>query len=140
MTKTEVLLAVERLEQALSRLEEAIGRARDDLDRDGVIQRFEFTVELLWKTLKRVLAYQGIVCNAPRVCIKEAFRCGMIEDDEILLDMLEDRNRSSHVYDEKTAEEIFTRIRSVYASAIERAVQTLKSQLGIQSRPKSPPE
>ena len=131
MTKTEVLLAVERLRQALARLEEAIERAQDDLDRDGVIQRFEFTVELLWKTLKRVLAYQGIPCSAPRTCIKKAFRFGLIEEDEILLDMLEDRNRSSHVYDEKTAEEIFTRIRAVYAPTIRRVLDNLARQLSI---------
>ena len=130
MKKIEVLLALERLRQADARLEEAIERARDDLHRDGVIQRFEFTVELLWKTLKRVLEYEGLSCTSPRACIKEAFRHGLIGDDEVLLDMLEDRNRCSHVYDEKAAEEIFTRIRSVYAGAIQRVLATLQHSLG----------
>ena len=99
---------------------------QDELDRDGVIQRFEFTVELFWKTLKLLLAYQGIDCASPRRCIKEAFRAGLIGDDEILLDMLEDRNRSSYIYDESTAEEIFERIVKVYVPTLERILEGIK--------------
>ena len=89
-------------------------RAEDDLDKDGVIQRFEFTVELLWKALRSILAYHGIDCYSPRSCIKESFKSQLIDDDEIILDMLEDRNRSSYIYSEKTSEEIFERIKRVY--------------------------
>jgi len=91
------------MSRAEKRLKETIPQMQDDLDRDEVIQRFEFTLELLWKTLKLLLAYQGIECASPRKGIKEAFRAGLIGDDEILLDMLEDRNRSFHIYDESTA-------------------------------------
>ncbi|RTZ72029.1 MAG: nucleotidyltransferase [Gammaproteobacteria bacterium] len=129
MKKTDVLLAIERLKQAVARLEDALGRVRDDLDRDGAIQRFEFTVELLWKTLAIQLEYQGITCQSPRNCIKLAFRHGLIEDDELLLDMIEDRNRSSHVYNEKTAEEIFTRISKLYAKSIRQVLERLESTL-----------
>ena len=127
MKKTDVLLAINRLEQAVSRLEDALTRVHDDLDRDGAIQRFEFTAELLWKTLSTLLEFQGISCQSPRNCIKLAFRHGLIADDEVLLDMIEDRNRSSHVYNEKTAEAIFTRIQGVYADSI-RKVLTAISQ------------
>jgi len=126
MKKTGLYLALDKLEQAFGRLKEALPEVRDDLDRDGVIQRFEFTVELLWKTLKIILAYQGVECASPRRCIKEAFRAGLIEDDEILLDMLEDRNRSSHIYDEATAEEIFERIAKVYIPVLEKTLETLR--------------
>ncbi|MBX6423899.1 nucleotidyltransferase substrate binding protein [Thermosulfurimonas sp. F29] len=78
MKKTEVYLALERLKEAASRLEEALPRVKDDLDRDGVIQRFEFTFELFWKTLKFILEYQGISCTSPRQCLKEAFKMGLI--------------------------------------------------------------
>ena len=114
MTKSEVLVKINNFEKGLSRLKEAVERAKDDLDKDGVIQRFEFTIELLWKALKTVLAYQGIECYSPRSCIKEAYKSYLIEDDEIILDMLEDRNRSSHIYSETTSEEIFERIKKVY--------------------------
>ena len=114
MQKSEVLIKTDNFEKGLNRLKEAVERAKDDLDKDGVIQRFEFTIELLWKVLKAILNYQGIECYSPRSCIKEAFKVNLIEDDEIILDMLEDRNRSSHIYSETTSEEIFERIKKVY--------------------------
>lgn len=116
--KAEVLLAIERLQAAYERLQEATGRVQDDLDRDGAIQRFKFTVELLWKTLKIALRYEGIDCESPRSCIKQAFRNGLIGDDEIILDMIEDRNRSSHVYSEAAAQAIYERIEQVYLPVI----------------------
>jgi nucleotidyltransferase substrate binding protein (TIGR01987 family) len=112
--KSNVLLKINNFEKALNRLDEAVKRTKDDLDKDGVIQRFEFSVELLWKSLKAILNYLGIECYSPRSCIKEAFKAGIIDDDEIILDMLQDRNLSSHIYSETTNEEIFERIKNVY--------------------------
>ncbi len=129
VTKTEVLLALRRLRQAFERLEEGVRQAQDPLERDGVIQRFEFTFELLWKTLKRILEYYGVICAGPRPCIKESFRQGLLPDDEILLDMLDDRNQTSHIYDEELAETIFQRIREVYVPAIARILQHLEAKL-----------
>ncbi len=114
MKKSDVLLKISNFERALDRLIEAVEQAKDELDKDGVIQRFEFTFELLWKTLKSILEYNGIECYSPRNCIKEAFKSNLIDDDEIILDMLEDRNLSSHIYNQKTSEEIFNRIKDVY--------------------------
>ena len=119
MRKVEVLERIDKFQRALNRLKEAVQRAEDELDRDGVIQRFEFTFELLWKTLKAILTYQGVECYSPRDCIKKAFRHGIIDDDEIFLDLLEDRNLSSHVYDEETAKEIFERIKKFYLKTLE---------------------
>ena len=114
MKKSEVLLKIEKFNQAVERLKEAVQTAKSQLEKDGTIQRFEFTVELFWKTLKAILSYQGIECYSPRDCIKKAYRYGIIDDDEILLDMLEDRNLSSHIYSQTTAEEIFERIKTIY--------------------------
>ena len=97
-------------------MEESVQIAKDELDKDGVIQRFEFTVELLWKALKTMLAYEGIECYSPRNCIKEAFKANFIDDDEIILDMLEDRNMSSRIYNKVTSEEIFERIKELYVN------------------------
>ena len=114
MKKSDVLIKIENFENALKRLEEAVLIAKDELDKDGVIQRFEFTVEMLWKALKAILNYQGIECYSPRSCIKEAFRADIIDDDEVVLDMLEDRNLSSSIYDRLKNEEIYERIKRVY--------------------------
>ena len=119
MKKSDVMLKIQKFEKALERLREAVIQAKDELDKDGVIQRFEFTVEMLWKTLKAILEYQGIECYSPRNCVKEAFKANIIGDDEIILDMLEDRNLSSHIYDQKVSEEIFQRIKNVYLSYLE---------------------
>ena len=68
MKKIEV--AVENYADALQRLFEGIEEAKNELNRDGVIQHFEFTFEQFWKTLKIVLNYEGITCKTPRSCIK----------------------------------------------------------------------
>ncbi|NPA11621.1 MAG: nucleotidyltransferase [Epsilonproteobacteria bacterium] len=114
MMKSQAILKIKNFEKALSRLEEGVNEAKNDLDKDGVIQRFEFTIELLWKALRAVLLYQGIECYSPRSCIKEAFKANIIDDDELILDMLEDRNISSHAYDEDKSLELFERIKNVY--------------------------
>ena len=114
MTKSEALLKIKNFEKALNRLDEGVKEAKNELDKDGVIQRFEFTVELLWKALRAVLLYQGIECFSPRNCVKEAFKAKIINDDEIILDMLEDRNVSSHVYNEEKSEALFERIKNIY--------------------------
>ncbi len=127
MKKSEIYLSVKKLENAVKSLKEAVSIAQTDLEKDGTIQRFEFTVELLWKTLKTILLYNGVECNNPRTCIKEAFRNRIIEDDEILLDMLEDRNVSTCMYDEITSVEIFERIKNVYSDILENITKSIQS-------------
>ncbi|HOL63580.1 MAG: nucleotidyltransferase substrate binding protein [Elusimicrobiales bacterium] len=130
MTKSEVIIAIERLKKVFQKLKEATIKAKDDLDRDGVIQRFEFTTELLWKTLKIVLEYQSIdASQGPKYVVKQAFKFGYIPDDEIILDILNDRNQTSHIYEEKTAEEIYTRISKIYVSKIEEIINHLESKV-----------
>ena len=124
-----VKYAVEKFTNGFERLKEAITLAKDDLDKDGAIQRFEFTFELLWKALKIFLEYQGILVNTPRESLKEAFRINLLGDEEIFLDMLEDRNRTSHIYDKETSEEIFERIKTVYLQAIKKVLDNLRGKI-----------
>lgn len=121
--------AVSKLENAYLRLSEGARDAEDELDKDGVIQRFEFTFELLWKALKIFLEHQGIDAKTPRDSLKEAFRIELFENEEIFLDMLEDRNKTSHIYDKQTSEEIFNRIISQYLKAIEELLKKLKLKI-----------
>ncbi len=134
MNSAEMGYAVGKLKRAFLRLKGAVEEAVDDLDRDGTIQRFEFTFELLWKAIKVILEYEGLYCAGPRSCIKEAARRGFLVDGEILLDMLEDRNKSTHIYDEETANEIFERIRDCYVGAIERNVTLFEDFVGVRRR------
>ena len=85
---------------------------------DGTIQRFEFTYELAWKLAKAALSHYGVDAPTPRMVIKEAFKANIIEDGDGWIDMLEDRNRTSHLYDEKQALTIYEKIKNKYAKLL----------------------
>ena len=78
---------------------------------DATIQRFEFTFELSWKFLKEFFFERGLDLNYPKEIIKEAFSVNLIDDEGLWIKMLRDRNMTSHTYDEKLADEIFSRIK-----------------------------
>lgn len=97
--------------RALDRLTEALARSPDEpLVVDASIQRFEFTFELFWKLVRRLLAEQGIEAASPRTTLRHAFRLGWLDDEAQWLGMLDDRNRTSHTYHEALALEIFSRL------------------------------
>ena len=90
-------------------------RKLSDLERDGMIQRFEYTQELAWKLLKNYIEYQGEAqMGGSRDTIRQAFRLGLIENSEPWFDMLESRNLTSHVYDEETEMTVIERIVDTY--------------------------
>jgi nucleotidyltransferase substrate binding protein (TIGR01987 family) len=66
--------------------------------RDATIQRFEFVVELCWKTLKRCLLIEGIEAYTPKEVLKQAFQSHWLDSEKIWLEMLDDRNLMSHIY------------------------------------------
>lgn len=121
--------SIKKLKKAYRKLSTGIKLTKDELDRDGVIQRFEFTFELLWKALKIYLENQGIIVKTPRDSFAEAFRINIISDEKIFLDMLEDRNNTSHIYDEETAKKIFNRIRENYKLKIKEVLIFLEKYL-----------
>jgi nucleotidyltransferase substrate binding protein (TIGR01987 family) len=105
--------------KALSQLERAIALKRErtlsDLEKQGLIQSFEFTYELAWNTLKDYLVWQGIAgIVGSRDTIREAFSRDLIADGDIWMKMLIDRNRTSHTYNEQTAAEILANIDHLY--------------------------
>lgn len=120
--------ALNRFQKAVDRLQEACREAKDELDKDGAIQRFEFTFELLWKCLKITLEAEGILCKTPRESLKGAFRAGIIKNEEAFLDMLEDRNKASHIYDKTESEKIFKRIKQNHLPNLVKVVKTLKKR------------
>jgi nucleotidyltransferase substrate binding protein (TIGR01987 family) len=123
--KDELKYSIEQFNKTLSRLNAGIKKAKDQLDNDGVIQRFEFTFELLWKTLRLFLLDEGIITKSPKEALKEAFRFGLIKDEEIFLDMLEDRNQTSHIYSEEISKEIVLRIKKFYLSKLTKLSKEL---------------
>lgn len=95
----------ENYEKALRLLREALAdvNSLSELEKEGVVQRFEFTVELAWKTMKDYLEYNGVVLeqSAPKPVVKQAFAAKIITDGQLWIDMLDRRNLLSHTYDEK---------------------------------------
>ena len=89
---------------ALARLHEAIKESKSTESltvRDGVIQRFEFTSELAWKTIREYLLSQEVTdINSPKRVMIEAYNNELITDEEGWIQVLHDRNSTSHIYDE----------------------------------------
>lgn len=89
------------LEAALATLEEILAYQPSVIVRDATIQRFEYTIEATWKALKHyLLEYEGIECQTPKGCIREAFKANLLkeEETEAFLHMIDDRNLTSHAY------------------------------------------
>lgn len=101
---------------ALNRLDESIKLdIYNSIVIDGVIQRFEFTFELSWKLMKAYLEYEGIEdAKSPRATIKEAYKYELIENGDDWIAMMIDRNKTSHIYDEAKAIEIYNKIKSIH--------------------------
>ena len=78
-----------------------------DLEKEGLIQRFEYTYELAWKVMKDYLEYQGITgITGSRDAIREAFQKELITNGENWMNMIKSRNQTTHLYNEATAQEL----------------------------------
>ena len=92
----------ENFERALGLLREALKdvESLSELEKEGLVQRFEYTLELAWNTLRDYLYYQGIAVEpaTPRTVIKQAFKVGIIDDGQLWLEMIDHRNLLSHTY------------------------------------------
>ncbi len=90
-------------------------RPLSDLEKQGLIQGFEFTHELAWKVLKDYLEYEGIQgLIGSRSTVREAFKQGLIADGEVWMDMIEKRNLSSHTYNLDLASDLVEAIHDTY--------------------------
>ena len=95
------------LDQLISAVELAQQRALSNLEKQGLIQAFEFTHELAWNVLKDYFEYQGnSQINGSRDAAREAFRMGLISDGAAWMEMIQSRNQTSRTYNQSTADEI----------------------------------
>lgn len=87
----------------------------DDIIKEGLIQRFEYTHELAWKVMKDFLEQAGnLKIYGSKDATKEAFAAELVINGEVWMDMIKSRNQTSHTYNEETADEIFTKIMHEY--------------------------
>lgn len=100
---------------------------KNDIIRDSLIQRFEFTYELTHKALREFMKYLGVTLenSFPRTIYKKAYVNDLISDDKVWIRLLEDRNSTSHIYSESLANEVASRIVSEYVKAIGELVENL---------------
>ncbi|MCD6533366.1 MAG: nucleotidyltransferase substrate binding protein [Deltaproteobacteria bacterium] len=115
------------LKRAFAQLQRGLAIEKpSDIEQQGIIQSFEFTFELAWKTLKDYLESQGVACNFPREVIKQSFHYEIIMHGDVWLDMLGKRNLLSHTYDEKAAQEAYRLIKDIYFSKIAALMSRLQ--------------
>ena len=120
--------------KALARLAEAIAlrqqRGLTELERQGLIQAFEFTHELAWNTLKDIAEFQGATgLLGSRDATLYAFKSGLIEDGENWMQMIESRNLSTHTYNESVAQEVESRIANSYFELFRRLATRLQERI-----------
>jgi len=120
----------QNFEKSLRSLEEAIKINDPDLiQRAGLIQFFEMSFELAWNTLEDYMEAQGFIdVKAPRAAIKKAFAIGIIADGHTWLKALENRNLTSHTYDEDTANQVVKLIRDSYYPLLRALDKELKAR------------
>ena len=105
----------QNFEKAIMLLQDAVKKTSlSDLEKAGVIQFYELTFELAWKTVKDYLEDKNVEVKFPRDAMKEGFLYEIINDGEIWLDMLQKRNLMSHTYDEKNANLAYNLITEQY--------------------------
>lgn len=133
------LIKCENFCRACTRLNEALQEYGDfpesTVVRDGVIQRFEFTFELGWKSLKEYMEDQGAAgeFQFPKGVLKAAYAAGLISDADVWLDMLASRNVTSHIYDDAQAAQVLDAIRNCYFDPLNALKEFYRRQADAQA-------
>ncbi len=119
----------QNFEKALRFLEESLLKpVPTPIEEAGIVQVFEFTFELAWKTLKDYLEAQGVEVQFPRDALKQAFAANLLDDGDVWLDMLEKRNLMAHTYNETSARLALSLIRNSYVRQLRVLYEVLESK------------
>jgi nucleotidyltransferase substrate binding protein (TIGR01987 family) len=121
--------ALKKLSEAINYIKKDLGKKENDIEnenadkileeiiKEGLIQRFEYTYEMAWNVMKDYALYQGnSEISGSRDAIRFAFSSNLIVNGELWMDMIKSRIKTSHTYDEETAEEIYKKILNDYYS------------------------
>ena len=121
-------------QRAVSTLDEILQMPFSVIIRDASIQRFEYSFESLWKLLKAYLnEHEGIVCNSPKRCFREALKARLlsVKETETCLTMTDDRNLTSHTYIKAVAEAIYGKLPS-YLEVMNRLLANIRKQIELE--------
>lgn len=119
--------------RALSLLKSALANGPDalnDLEKEGTVQRFEYTVERAWKVLKDYLEFSGVQLASvtPKSVVKAGFAARIVTDGQLWIDMLDHRNLLAHKYDQALLDQGLTEIQERYLPALDTLHQYLQAQ------------
>ena len=121
--------------KALAKLEE-VAATHDidklsDLEKEGMIQRFEYTFELAWKTLQDLLEYKGYRdITGPNPVLEQALKDGYIENERTWRNMKKSRELTSHTYNSETADDIAEKIIEEYYGSLKELGYRLEEERG----------
>ncbi len=103
----------------------------EQIAKEGMIQRFEFCMELSWKTIKDYMEYKNFVFDTivPGTVIKEAYAAKIISNGEDWLRALDDRNKMSHTYDFKKFNEVIERVSKRYIKCFSELYERLSAEI-----------
>ncbi len=117
------------LKKAFSQLSKFIDKEDlNEMEKQGLIQAFEYTYELSWNTIKDYYEYQdeaGI--QGSRDAFRLAIKRELVQGDELWMDMIQSRQKTAHTYNEKTANEIAARVVNDYFGLFENLVRSLQA-------------
>jgi len=123
---------IEKCEKAFQKLVSFLAEPQtSEAIKAGVIQAFEYNFEIFWKAFKIFAVAQGFEDPpSPRKALTAAFALKIIEDEATWVQMMKDRNNTSHTYNETIALEIYERIKTSYAYEFEIALNNMKNFKG----------
>lgn len=97
-----------------------------EVERGGLIQFYEMTFELAWKTIKDFNESEGLITKSPREAIKQAIQMEIIQDGHAWMDAIQDRNLTAHIYDEETVALIVSNIKNRYFKMLKDLIEELE--------------
>lgn len=132
----------ENFQKALQKLVEAVAYIKnnnskgevvlDEIIKEGLIQRFEYTHELAWNVMKDYATYQGdTTVGGSRDATREAFQLQLMSNGAVWMDMIGSRNKTSHTYNEATADEIYLKILNDYFPAFLEFKKSMEQKMSV---------
>jgi len=131
---------MERVRERMQTARKALGTLRELTDksnvsaveRDAAIQRFEYTVEAIWKTAQIFLSeMEGVTANSPKSAVRASWQVGLLDEKnaELALRMCDARNLTVHTYNEQLANSVYRQIRE-YADVLGIWLSAMEKRLG----------
>lgn len=119
---------IKNLEKMIVNLEHAVRAEKDQSGFviDASIKRFQLSFDLFNRALKVILEHKGLNPQFPRDVLQAAYQNQLISDEKTFLEMLKDRNETSHTYDQSIADEIYDHIKHKYAPLLKKETNNIK--------------